>query len=347
MNESENQLGKKWKFDFSVPVDSNVNAEKLKDFLKDGDVLIFYGGEPLVNIEKMIEIMNSLEGKNVKFCMQTNGKLLDEIPEKYLKRFSRILVSIDGNKERTDFNRGEGDYDLILKNIREIIKKDFNGELVARMTISQEFPDIYEQVKHLIEIKEFDSVHWQLDLGFYKDDFEKNKIEKFVKEYNKSLSKLVDFWLKEMRKGKVLKLYPFLGIFESLYYNKKTKLRCGSGYAGYTINTQGNITACPIMNEITDFYCGNLNSKEKLKEIYVGEPCVSCDYIDLCGGRCLYSNKAKLWPEKGEKLICKTIIHLIEEIKRVLPEIKELIKKGTINEEDFSYEKYFGPEIIP
>ena len=44
-----------------------------------------------------------------------------------------------------------------------------------------------------------------------------------------------------MKVGKVLKIYPFLGIFDSLYYKTKTKLRCGSGYANYTINTNGNI----------------------------------------------------------------------------------------------------------
>ncbi len=151
-----------------------------------------------------------------------------------------------------------------------------------------------------------------------------------------------------MKNGRVLKFYPFVGIFENMFYNKKTKLMCGSGYENYTITTNGNLVACPIMGCIKDFYCGNLNSEIKdLKKIYVRSPCTDCEYLNNCGGRCLYSNHAKLWPPEGEKLICKTVIHLIEEIKRVMPEIKELIEKGVINKEDFSYEKYFGPEIIP
>ena len=80
---------------------------------------------------------------------------------------------------------------------------------------------------------------------------------------------------------KVLKLYPFLGIFESLYYDNPTKLRCGSGYANYTISTNGKILACPIMNGIKDFYCGDINdSPELLKELYVIEPCNSCEYLE-------------------------------------------------------------------
>ncbi len=87
--------------------------------------------------------------------------------------------------------------------------------------------------------------------------------------------------------------------------------------------------------------------KESLKELHVKEPCTSCEYLEICGGRCLYSNYAKLWPEEGEKLICNTKIHLIEEINDKMPEIKKLIEKKVIFEEDFEFERYFGPEIMP
>ena len=151
-----------------------------------------------------------------------------------------------------------------------------------------------------------------------------------------------------MKKGRVLKIYPFLGIFESLYKGTKTKLRCGSGYANYTITTNGKISACPIMNSVEEFYCGTLDSNPlDLKKIHCTEPCTSCNYYTICGGRCLYSNHAKLWNEKGEKLICSTIIHLIEEINKRIPEIRKLIKEGIVEEKDFEYLKYFGPEIIP
>jgi len=86
---------------------------------------------------------------------------------------------------------------------------------------------------------------------------------------------------------------------------------------------------------------------ETLKEIYVQEPCSSCEYLDICGGRCLYSNYAQLWPEEGQKLICESVIHLIQGVYDVLPKIEDLIEKKIILEYDFDYEKYFGPEIIP
>jgi putative peptide-modifying radical SAM enzyme len=342
MKEFENGLNEKFSFDFSAPSVSDINIEKLKSFLKKDDVLIFYGGEPLLQIEKIKKILDNID---VKFRMQTNGKLLDKLPIEYLKKIGKILISLDGDKKRTDYNRGQGTYDLVLENVRKIQEQSYNGELIARMVISQEFPDIYEQTKFLVEAG-FSSVHWQLDSGFYKFDFNKEKFSEFVKEYNKSITKLIEYWIEKMKEGKVLRLYPFMGVVESLLKKEKTLLRCGAGHSGYSITTNGKVIACPIMNNIKEFEAGDLNSNE-LKKFQMSGRCLKCDIKDVCGGRCLYWNRANLWPEKGDDLICKTIKHLINELKKQLPQIESLIKDNIIRKEDFEYEKYFGPEIIP
>lgn len=151
-----------------------------------------------------------------------------------------------------------------------------------------------------------------------------------------------------MDNGKVWKLYPFIGIVGSLLKNEKTLLRCGAGHSGYAITTDGKVVACPIMNCIEDFKAGDLTTNpEDLKKFEVSGDCLKCDYLGMCGGRCLYVNKAELWPKSGNDLICKTIKHLIDELKKRLPEIERNIEDGTISAKQFKYEKYFGPEIIP
>jgi len=348
MKEFDNKLDKKFKFDFSAPDVSEVSEDKLKKFLsKDKNpVLIFYGGEPLLEAERIMKIIDLLVDTNVKFRIQTNGKLFDKLPPKYLNKIEKILVSIDGDKKRTDFNRGKGTYKTVIKNIEMIKKEGYNGEIIARMTISQ--PDVYKQIKHLLKIG-FTSVHWQLDAGFFKFDFDKEKFEKFVVEYNQNITKLLDFWIKDIRENKrVLMLYPFVAIIESILKGEKTKLRCGAGYSGYAITTDGKVVACPIMNNIKDFEAGTLdNTPEELKKFDVGGECLKCEVKDLCGGRCLYWNKAGLWPESGNELICKTIKHLISELQKNISQIRKFIEGGIISEKDFEYEKYFGPEIIP
>lgn len=348
LKEFDNGLGKKFKFDFSSPENLSIDLKKLKKFLlKDKEpVLIFYGGEPLLEIETIKRIMDEIK---IKYRMQTNAKLLDKLPAKYINKIKKILISIDGNKKRTDYNKGAGTYNTIMKNINFIREKGYSGELVARMTISPEFPDLYEQVLNLLDTQMFDSIHWQLDAGFYKFDFNKEKFEKFANEYNKSITRLIDFWIEHMEKtGEVLRLYPFLGIVYSLLKNEKTLLRCGAGYSNYSITTDGKIVACPIMNCITDFQAGDLNTEpSELKKFSVSGDCLECNYLDICGGRCLYSNKAELWPKQGNELICKTVKHLIDELKKTMPKINDMIEDGVISKKHFYYEKYFGPEIIP
>lgn len=152
-----------------------------------------------------------------------------------------------------------------------------------------------------------------------------------------------------METKKVIKLYPFLGIFDSLYFNKKSKLRCGSGYANYTIAPDGKISICPIMFDIKDFFVGDIftSNPNKLKKIYVKNFCEHCNILDICGGRCSYSNYAELWPNEGQELICYSVRNLIDSINEIIPNIKKLIKEGKISEKDFSYEEFSGPEIIP
>lgn len=346
MQEFDNGLGEKWNYDNETPFDSEVSIEKIKNVVKDTDRLIFYGGEPLVMADRIKEIMDKMD---CKFGIQTNGLLLKRLPIEYLKRIDKMLVSIDGDEERTDVNRGKGVYKLVLKNLRELRAHGYTGEIVARMTLS--FPDVFKQVKHIIELIDeevFDSIHWQIDAGFYKFDFDKEKFSKFVKEYNKGITSLIEFWVKEISEGKVYQIYPFLGVFNRLTgRDTETRLPCGSGYGNFTINTSGKLSACPIMNSVKKFYCGDVeNGIEKEIEIKDSN-CQKCSVKDVCGGRCLYWRDAKLWPPEGDKLICDTIKHLINSIKEKVPEIEEAIQSGLVNEKGFEFEKYFGPEIIP
>ena len=86
----------------------------------------------------------------------------------------------------------------------------------------------------------------------------------------------------------------------------------------YTITTTGKISACPIMNSVKILLRDLDTNIKDLKQIHcVEEPCNKCNYYEICGGRCLYRITQNSGQE-GEKLICKTIINLIEGIKKFL-----------------------------
>lgn len=329
-------------------MDYEINL--LKQFCsKDPDcVLTFYGGEPLCNIPKLKEIMDSITPKW--YMMQTNAIHLDKLPSEYVNRFHTILISIDGDEKTTDFYRGVGTYETVLKNVKLIKDNGFCGELIARMAVMEE-TDIYDAVTHLIEKCGYSSVHWQLNAMFWENDLNKRNFQEWAdKSYNPKIKTLVRYWLDDMKKNKrVLKLYPFLDIMHDLLHEQKTLLRCGSGHSNYTIQTDGAIIPCPIMLGMKDYYLGHIrdNHPLKLKQIRCKEPCNSCKEYDLCGGRCLYANILKPWGEPGYKLVCPTIANLINSLNEILPEVKEFIAKGRLKLSDFDLVKFNGCEIIP
>src|SRR3989337_2438977 len=169
--------------------------------------------------------------------------------------------------------------------------------------------------------------------------------------YKPRSRRLVRAWGDHMRNaGEVWRMYPFVGITHSMLNGDSSHLRCGAGWRVFNIQTDGNITPCPVMAGIKDFYLGNIRdaSFDRLKDaVFVSEPCTSCKVFTICGGRCLYANATKLWGAEGFNQVCDTVIRMIEELFNAVPPIKSLIESGKIQQEDFEYPKYNGCEIIP
>ncbi|MCS7119871.1 MAG: TIGR04084 family radical SAM/SPASM domain-containing protein [Nitrososphaerota archaeon] len=340
--------------DYSVPKTISYSIDALKNFIeKDPDAhIIFYGGEPLLCMNEMEKIMDSVNVGS--FTVQTNGIHLAELDIEYLKRISTIFVSIDGNEKLTDHNRGRGVYRKIIDNLSKIRHNGFKGEIVARMTVTEE-TDIYRQVMWLLRNPDFpfSSIHWQIDAGFWKSDLpaRRDKFKVWSQNvYNPGISRLIKFWVENMRRyGQVLRIYPFLDIMESLLKGERSSLRCGSGWINYSIQTDGHIIPCPIMNGMRDFYLGHINRTHplRLRKLFVGHPCTECDILGDCGGRCLYANLTKRWPDETYTMVCQTVRNMIDSLRAAMPIVQSMISTGRISIDQFNHIKYNGCEVIP
>lgn len=94
--------------------------------------IVFYGGEPLLNIDFIKEIMRFFRNDHIKFGIQTNGTLLRRLPQEELTLFDMIMVSIDGYEVSHDRFRGRGTYRTVIdnvNNIKNIIKQRNTIEL--------------------------------------------------------------------------------------------------------------------------------------------------------------------------------------------------------------------------
>jgi putative peptide-modifying radical SAM enzyme len=337
--------------DEELPPELAYDPEILYRFLKldPSPTLTFYGGEPLLRTDLIERIIR--EAPVQRFMMQTNGVLLDRLRADIVNRFITILVSLDGRKELTDANRGSGVYDRVMANIRKIRANGYTGELIARMTITEE-TDIIEAVHHLASNPDysFSSVHWQIDANFTRD-FSPRRFSEWARDsYNPGIRTLVDDWVNHMEtEGEVLRWYPFLDPLEDLLYERESSLRCGSGYANYSIMTDGNIGPCPVMIGMSQYYVGHICRSHPLKldQVPIQGECMECKIRTFCGGRCLYSNITQPWGITGRKLVCGTVESLREALIATLPRIQALINQGTITTADFAHEKFNGCEIIP
>ena len=342
-----------FQIDYSVPKRISYSIETLKSFIeRDPEpVIIFYGGEPLLCIDEIKEIMDQLKARA--FIIQTNGLNLMKLDPEYLRRLQTIFVSIDGEETLTDFYRGRNVYRRVIENLNLLMESGFRGEVIARMTVMEQ-TDIYKQVLWLLNNQDFSfsSIHWQINAGFWRSDIPDRlgAFSRWVREsYNPGIRELIGFWVKRMERGVVLRLYPFLGVMKSLLRGEGSLLRCGSGWINYTIQTDGHIIPCPIMIGMRDFYLGHIKDSDpsRLRKIYVGSPCTECEILHECGGRCLYANLTKRWPDQAYRLVCETVENLIAQLKRALPIVKRLISEGKISMKDFDFLEFNSCEVIP
>lgn len=337
--------------DEHLPVELNFDLDLLYEFLKKDPeaTLTFYGGEPLLRADLIERIVR--ESPVQRFMMQTNGLLLDCLSTETINRFATILVSLDGRKELTDANRGVGVYDRVIENTRKIQANGYNGELIARMTVT-ESTDIVDAVRYLASNPgySFSSIHWQVDANFAGDYAHRRFSDWADGSYNPGIRSLVGTWIDYMEStGTVLRWYPFLDPMEDLLLQRKSRLRCGSGYANYSIMTDGNIGPCPIMIGMSQYYVGHISHShpKNLLQIDVGKECMDCSIRDFCGGRCLYSNITQPWGDVERQLVCGTVMTLHDALCEAIPRVKTLISTGRISLQDFSHEKFNGCEIIP
>ena len=335
------------------PKEITYSITDLKSFLsRDSDPIIeFYGGEPLLRIKTMEHLMDEIPGR---FVLQTNGLFLHNIEPEYLAKFHSILVSIDGTREVTDRERGNGVYERVMQNVKLIRQRGFRGDLVARMTVAQG-TDIYENVRHLLDTGYFDHVHWQLDFAMFWAGGEKSESElaKWIASYNSGISSLVQSWVDDMsRLNCVSGMVPFTGVMNSLLSGKKSRLRCGSGIDFFSVMPDGRISACPVSVDFDFSVIGSIyhNSPRTLTDqVTVGEPCLSCDIFHICGGRCLFVNHSQeMLRENGFSYICSTVRHLVKELQDVHPKVEALIGNGSVSRPDLEYPEFNnGCEIIP
>ncbi len=330
-----------------VPCDVGYSVSDLERFIA-GDpepVIAFYGGEPLLNAEFIKEVMKVPS----KFVIQTNGTLARKLKPEHWLNFDAVLLSIDGRRPITDHYRGVKVHDQVVNSAMWLRRIGFRNDLIARMTVS-ELSDIFLDVEHVLSLNLFDHIHWQLDAVW--NSGWKVFSRWCESSYMPGISRLIHLWVEEARKGRVLGLVPFISMIRTMIEDASIERPpCGAGLSSLSILPNGDVIACPIAVDVEWARLGNIlrdSRSQMVGKVRIGKPCVSCDYLTYCGGRCLYTHYERLWGREGFDKICKITIHTIDELAKIEDEVLNLLGGNVISMEQLDYPLFNNTtEIIP
>ena len=283
----------------------------------------FYGGEPTLNRPMMAEVMERFP--QWRFQLQTNGTLVDDVPEWMLRRLSNVLVSIDGGEATTDGYRGRGIYRQVLKNLR-LVHEQIGGTVTARVTWGNADTTFEELDALLAEDSPFDYLYWQFvaDAMYGDGGVDKRKAV---------LKRLVDRFF--ARTDALYPVIPLMGIVR----NKLMPGRAQELYAGRTqcrvsshllnVMPDGQIFPCPDMLYEPTMLMGSIQRnwlKPSPLQLADSMPCGDCEAYAWCRGNCMKNlyrgyvqNDAKYRTEVVEP-ICELVRFLGEEIDRHDPQ---------------------------
>ena len=250
--------------------------------LADKEVYVtFYGGEPTLNKGMLLDVMQRFP--QFRYQLQTNGTLLDKLPDWVLARLSNILVSIDGGEEITDAYRGRGIWASVMRNVQGI-RQRVGGTLTARVTWGNPATS-FDELDGLAE--SFDYLYWQ----FVADEMYEGDS---VARRKAVLVQLIDKFFS--RSDVLYPLIPLMGIVR----NKLLPGRAVELYAGQTqcrvsthllnVMPSGQIFPCPDMMYVPEMQMGEIQGnwlQASPLQSHADMPCQGCEAFSWCRGNCM------------------------------------------------------------
>jgi len=259
-----------------------------------------------------------------RYQLQTNGTLLDNLPDWMLSRLSNVLVSIDGGETTTDGYRGRGIWRQVVKNVNHV-RSRIAGTVTARVTWGN--PDTtFEELDGLASAtKAFDYIYWQFvaDEKYGGDSIEQRK---------QVLVRLIDRFF-----ASTDTLYPFVPIM-GIVRNKVLPTRAQELYAGLTqcrvsthlinVMPDGKIFPCPDMMYAPQMQMGEIQGNWMAKsplQPTSSMPCQRCEAFLWCRGNCMknlylaYVKNDERYRRNVVEPICELVKFIGREIDRHTP----------------------------
>lgn len=268
--------------------------------------LIFFGGEPLLNMPAIRAATSEAIaygdkiGKQVHFSITTNGTLLDQEIVTFLHANRvAVAVSMDGPAHIHDANRpdemGNGSYAEIVPRL-EMLLKNSPVPVAARVTLA---PDQWHAVGEV-----FDHL---ISLGFHEVGIAPvSPVSKTLlptdtqeKALLNGFEQLANRFVKAARKEQVMPFSNILDLLGRVHLGQARPISCGAGFGYMAVDAKGDFFPCHRLTGQADFYAGSLGDGINPENISAclgslnkdrSSSCSKCWARTLCAGGCHYEN---------------------------------------------------------
>lgn len=294
----------------------------LKENKYDNIMIMFFGGEPLLETKKIINFLEKLKclkeiypSVKMQHAMVTNGYLLtsksyDKLTKLDLKSYQ---ITIDGFKDTHNKLRprvdGAGTWDTIIKNLKYINTQKDDVKICFRTNVNNE---------NIEQLEDFRI--------WFNQNFDQNKfifdVQK-VLEYTEKVDKNYIFEENQKNNESCVKANKNDENNDKHPLQFLSKAANCSWENSFTINTKGEITKCnnlsgdldesiiAYLNDEGEIIYNN-NAKDWIEE-YEYESCKTCSIYPLCAGRTCPHKKVISKNERIDCIIAKKAI--LEEIE--------------------------------
>jgi MoaA/NifB/PqqE/SkfB family radical SAM enzyme len=266
-----------------------MNTEQIKKAMKEfadaGTIFwTFTGGEPLLrkDIGELVDYANDIFSI---VTLTTNALLLKERINE-VKNVNYFTISLDGPREVTDYNRGEGTFDKTLEGIKIARKMDKNvviNAVISKANVKNNFYGIRELIKIA------SNLGCKLNFStLYTDQF--NRFDKGIKDTlltDDERIKALEF-IRKLKRKKLSFIMFSDPCIENLKYIKEWK-KCYAGSLFCDLFPDGTVLPCLFKENqgINGLNCGFSNAFNKLP-INRNCKCLSTCYNEL---NCIFSIK--------------------------------------------------------
>ena len=304
-------------------------AEWLSALPGDGETLevTFHGGEPLTAGYQFYKralplLMQSWQGRNVRFNLQSNLWLLGE---DFLELFSNFPVSIgtslDGPEELNDRQRGAGYFRRTMQGIEKARSYGVPVGVIATFTA--------QSARRWREVAEFFareglsfSVHAALPaLGVNRA---KQPWVLPPSGYGDLMESLLDYYLENLRRVRIATLDAMI---RSVARGKGGMCTFGNCLGGYlAVGPDGEVYPCQRFVGVADFRLGSVEEPRQLletspawaelanRESLVDVVCGECEFLDICRGGCPYNLLANGRKEEVRDPYCEAYRKIFQKI---------------------------------